>query len=167
MVPILELQSKNGLELEKEKFTKTESIWMSISKDALIKKSNREEAIVYITKARLVDKKRIFEAEVLVQDKYTVYAGMLLSSREDGDSFDDSENYEYFRIFNTAFEGITATAEDVGFVEGWSFRSDLPEDERREIYNLCMEIFEKVMKANPEDGKWQIIREVEKKNIKW
>ena len=116
-----------------------------------------------ITRARMLLNKTVFEAEVLIQDKYTVYAGILdlgwSESNLELSDFNTLAYYDYLRIFNAPHEGLASDNE-----EGESFRSNnLSEAERKEIYELCKEYLKEVwqndrtvLKAGEwNDGQWQ------------
>ena len=118
-----------------------------------------------ITRARMLLNKTVFEAEVLIQDKYTVYAGILdlgwSESNLELSDFNTLEYYDYLRIFNVPYASSGHGDND----EGESFRSALPEAERKEIYELCKKCLKKVwqndrtvLKAGEwNDGQWQNI----------
>ena len=151
-----------------------------------------------LTRARMLLNKTVFEAEILIEDKYTVYAGILdlgwsltnkTNKTETADTadtadttntadtadttndevaevaevaelydFDFLEEQDYLRIYNAPYEALDSDNE-----EGQSFRSALPEAERKEIYELCKEWVKEVvendrteMKAGEwNNGQWQ------------
>ena len=115
-----------------------------------------------ITRARMLLNKTVFEAEILIKDKYTVYAGILDTAWNDAlgvADFEFADYYDYLRIFNVPHEGLASDNE-----EGESFRSNnLSEAERKEIYELCKSCLKEVwqndrtvIKAGEwNDGQWQ------------
>ena len=116
-----------------------------------------------LTRARMLLNKTVFEAEILIEDKYTVYAGILdlgwSESNLELSDFNTLEYYDYLRIFNVPCEALDSDNE-----EGQSFRSNnLSEAERKEIYELCKSCLKEVwqndrtvIKAGEwNDGQWQ------------
>lgn len=119
--------------------------------------------IMLITRARMLLNKTVFEAEVLIQGKYTVYAGILDTAWNDAlevADFEFADYYDYLRIFNVPYASSGHGDND----EGESFRNDnLSEAERKEIYELCKSCLKEVwqndrtvIKAGEwNDGQWQ------------
>ena len=117
---------------------------------------------MFITRARMLLNKTVFEAEILIQGKYTVYAGILDTAWNDAlevADFEFADYYDYLRIFNAPYERFGHGDNE----EGQSFRSSLPKAERKEIYELCKEWVKEVvendrteMKAGQwNNGQWQ------------
>ena len=117
-----------------------------------------------VRRARMLLNKTVFEAEILIQGKYTVYAGILDTAWNDAlevADFEFADYYDYLRIFNAPYEGLASDNE-----EGQSFRNDnLSETERKEIYELCKSCLKEVWQNDRtvieagqwNNGQWQTI----------
>lgn len=119
---------------------------------------------VFITRARMLLNKSVFEAEVVCEDMYTVYVGIMEEGWDEKTfeclNFKDMEYYDYLRIYNSAYEALNSDDN-----EGQSFRCRLPQEKRREAFSLCLphlkEIFENdntpLRKGEWNNGDWQLI----------
>ena len=122
-----------------------------------------------LTRARMLLNKTVFEAEILIEDKYTVYAGILDTAWNDAlevADFEFADYYDYLRIFNAPYEALAHGDNE----EGQSFRSNLPKAEREAIYELCKRYVKEVVENDRtlikagewNNGQWQTISSASK-----